>query len=540
MKEIEILVEVYDDIKSIKDKFKDFKYIGLKHTIDEYYYDPKREELKPNKNNELNHCLRLRTTNNEYSITYKDDVFDNNKWLYSNEYETKVENINITREIFNKLGLKKFIEIDGKKLGIYFLSNVTTMENYFNSEIDPNTKDIVSIDLSHFNTANVDNMAQLFYGCESLQSIYPLNSAEDSLYFDTSLVTNMNSMFYGCENLRLLILSNFETSLVSDMGSMLYGCGSLESIDLSSFDTSLVTNMKSIFDGCSSLKILDLSHFNTSKVSNMDSMFSGCKLLKYLDISTFNIENIKEISDLFEETDNLSYINVFDIKDNEDKLFSNILIDEWEQHQNLTVCQREKFIIKGVLNSECCYFNVTSEQCESSNYITVYFGEKANYDNGFAFNEKGEEIRKGIDFIINGNHDKKINGNEKLNIRKGTKIEIYFSSSITSLENYFSSAIDPNMRKIISIDLTHFNFSSITSMSKTFYGCNLLKTMLLYGVDTSKVTDMSSMFEGCSSLEVLDLSNIDTSSVTDMSSMFSGCESLKVLDISHFNMEKII
>jgi len=115
MKEIEILVEVYDDINDIKDRFKEYNYIGLKHTIDEYYYDPKREELKPDKNKELNHCLRLRTTNNEYSITYKDDIFENGKWLYSNEYETKVENIDITREIFNKLGLKKLIEIDNKK-----------------------------------------------------------------------------------------------------------------------------------------------------------------------------------------------------------------------------------------------------------------------------------------------------------------------------------------------------------------------------------------------------------------------------------------
>ena len=115
MKEIEILVEVYDDINNVKEKLTKFEYIGLKHTIDEYYYDPKRDELKPDKNNQLNHCLRLRTKDNEYCITYKDDVFDNDIWLYSNEFETKIENIDITREIFYKLGLKQFIIIDNKK-----------------------------------------------------------------------------------------------------------------------------------------------------------------------------------------------------------------------------------------------------------------------------------------------------------------------------------------------------------------------------------------------------------------------------------------
>ena len=440
---------------------------------------------------------------------------DESKIEMINEFRNKSDSYFIINRDYNKtLNSKdKLNIIAGKQLGIYFLSNVTTIENYFNSEIDTNAKYIVSVDLSHFNSSNVDNMAKLFYGCESLQSVSTIGSAEDSLYFDTSLVTNMNSMFDGCGNLNSLILSNFETSLV--------------------------TNMNSIFKGCSSLKILDLSHFDTSKVSNMDNMFSGCKILQYLDISTFNFQNITGISNLFDETDKLSYINIYDIKDNEAKTFLNVLMDGWEEWENLTVCQREKMITKGVINNECCYFNVTSEKCESSNYITIYFGENTDYDNGFAFNEKGEELRKDIDFIINRNHEKKIKGNEKLAIRKGTKIEIYFSYNITSLENYFSSSIDPNMKRIISVDLTHFNFSSITSMSKMFYGCNSLKTMLLYGVDTSKVADMSSMFEGCNSLEILDLSNIDTSSVTDMSSIFSGCESLKVLDISHFNMEKI-
>ena len=36
MKEIEVLVEIFDDINAIKEKFKKFKYVGLKRVIDEY------------------------------------------------------------------------------------------------------------------------------------------------------------------------------------------------------------------------------------------------------------------------------------------------------------------------------------------------------------------------------------------------------------------------------------------------------------------------------------------------------------------------
>lgn len=129
MKEIEILVEVYDDVEKIKEIFKKFNYIGLKKTIDEYYYDPKRPELKPDQNNQLNHCLRLRTKNDEYSITYKDDVFEKGKWLYSDEYETKVESIGMIKEIFNRLGLVKFIEIDNEKETYVFEKYEIVIEN---------------------------------------------------------------------------------------------------------------------------------------------------------------------------------------------------------------------------------------------------------------------------------------------------------------------------------------------------------------------------------------------------------------------------
>ena len=115
MKEIEILVEVFENIDVIRQKFKDFEYKGNKLTIDEYYYDPMRDDLKPDKDNQLSHCLRLRRKNDDYSITYKDDVFENGKWLYSNEYETRVESIDMIKEIFNRLGLIKFIEINNEK-----------------------------------------------------------------------------------------------------------------------------------------------------------------------------------------------------------------------------------------------------------------------------------------------------------------------------------------------------------------------------------------------------------------------------------------
>ena len=116
MKEIEILVEVYSSPEFVIKKLEQFECSGMQETIDTYYYDPLRANLKPNDELEINECLRLRTKGNNNYITYKVDHFDDNgKWLYSDEYETKIDDIFIIRTILEKLGLKNLLSIHNSK-----------------------------------------------------------------------------------------------------------------------------------------------------------------------------------------------------------------------------------------------------------------------------------------------------------------------------------------------------------------------------------------------------------------------------------------
>ena len=115
MKEIEILVKVNEDIDKVNEVLSSFKYVGTKSFFDEYYYDPNNDELKPDSNNRLTRCLRLRTVEDTYTITYKKDVFDDDKWLYSDEYETKVDSIINMRLILDNLRFKKLLEIKSTK-----------------------------------------------------------------------------------------------------------------------------------------------------------------------------------------------------------------------------------------------------------------------------------------------------------------------------------------------------------------------------------------------------------------------------------------
>ena len=61
-------------------------------------------------------------------------------------------------------------------------------------------------------------------------------------------------MFRGCSSLKSIDLSSFNTTNVNDMSGMFSCCSSLKSIDLSLFNTNNVTNMSRMFNGCSSLK----------------------------------------------------------------------------------------------------------------------------------------------------------------------------------------------------------------------------------------------------------------------------------------------
>ena len=48
MKEIEILVKLYSSLEEAKEVLKKFDFINTQDTTDIYYYDPLRNELKPN------------------------------------------------------------------------------------------------------------------------------------------------------------------------------------------------------------------------------------------------------------------------------------------------------------------------------------------------------------------------------------------------------------------------------------------------------------------------------------------------------------
>ncbi|WP_438754918.1 bacterial Ig-like domain-containing protein [Enterococcus sp. DIV1059_2] len=192
-------------------------------------------------------------------------------------------------------------------------SNVRDMYRMF-----INTHSLSSVDVSNFDTRQVQDMSEMFYGTGI--------EALDLSSFDTSQVTNMNGMFF-LSNLKQVNLANFDTSQVVDMGSM-FSRANFTSIDVSSFETSQVTNMASMFDRAGEVSSLDLSNFDTSKVRDMRYMFNGLAELASLDVSSFDTAQVQNMASMFTGTQSLTNINLssFDtsLVKNMDNMFEGI------------------------------------------------------------------------------------------------------------------------------------------------------------------------------------------------------------------------
>ena len=164
-------------------------------------------------------------------------------------------------------------------------------------------KDLTSLDLSSFNTANVTDMRYMFDGCSSLihLNVSPLNTAN---------VTNMKGMFAECTALTSLDLSSFNTANVTDMRLMFSECTDLTSLNLSNFNTTNVTTMAYMFNECIALPTLDLSSFNTANVTDMEGMFKDGESLVDLDISSFDTSSLYILDEMFMNCTSLTELNL--------------------------------------------------------------------------------------------------------------------------------------------------------------------------------------------------------------------------------------
>ena len=338
-----------------------------------------------------------------------------------------------------------------------------------------------SLDLTNFNTAKVTDMGNMFYGCSALTSL-------DLTKFNTAKVEFMYHMFEGCSALKSLDLTNFNTAKVTDMSFMFYGCSALTSLDLTNFNTAKVVKMGFMFEGCSALTSLDLTNFNTANVTDMSFMFYGCSALTSLDLTNFNTAKVEFMDNMFEGCSALTTIYASDKFDTDNVKYGSDMF---------TGCKSLKDYSDSKTDHTYAYCGGTD------GYFTPGGCGYAEFDNAtgtLSFRYKGVKPEGAYDLNVGGSDPE-------------------------------WKTLGTNVNKVV-FDASFAN-ARPTSCYYWFCGCSKLTDIEgIENLNTEKVTNMNSMFDRCSALTSLDLTNFNTAKVSDMSYMFMGCSALTTIFVS--------
>ncbi len=351
---------------------------------------------------------------------------------------------------------------------------------------------LISLDLSGFDTSNITSMSGMFVECSSLVNL-------DLSGFNTSNVTTMNGMFGECSSLTSLDLSSFNTSNVTDMDDMFYGCNSLTSLDLTSFNTGNLTTMHTMFMECSSLSSLDLSSFTTSNVTDMSGMFQDCNSLKNLDLSSFDTRNVTGMIGMFNNCSNLISLDL----SNFDTGNVTNMTHMFARCEKISYIDLSSFDTSNVRSMRCMF-----QACRSLTSLDL-----SNFDTSNVTDMMGMFW----------------------SCQSLTSLDLsnFNTGNVTDMSFMFISDY-----RLTNLDISNFNTSKVTDMTEMFGLCSGLTSLELGSFDTSNVTKMEGMFAACDNLQNLNLSSFNTSKVTNMYEMFVYC-GLDSLDLSGFDMGSV-
>lgn len=155
----------------------------------------------------------------------------------------------------------------------------------------------------NFNISTVRSTYKMFMNCNSLVSI-------DVSTWDTHNVEDFSYMFSGCTNLTSLNVSRWNTGNAKKMDYMFNECNNVTALDVSNWEIGNVTTLLRTFSGCEKITTLDVSNWDTGKVRNMCAIFERCKGLTAIDVENWNTESAINMSYIFSECINLRTVNV--------------------------------------------------------------------------------------------------------------------------------------------------------------------------------------------------------------------------------------
>ncbi|MDQ0567967.1 BspA family leucine-rich repeat surface protein, partial [Mycoplasma yeatsii] len=236
--------------------------------------------------------------NETLKFIYKDNIIELNIGIFNNQ-KRKHTYKDITKKEVIKIGyfinsnglfqIQKFNKVT-KKVPDNLPSAIEDLSKAFYDN-----KNAFIIGIQNWDTSNVTNMSEMFYGAEKFN--------QDVSMWNTSNVTNMSGMFRDAYSFN----QNINTKITVKEDQTSY----------KAWDTSKVTNMSRMFSSARKFN-QDISDWDTSKVTNMSYMFSSAySFIK--NINSWDTSNVTNMSGMFQNAE----------KFNQDISKKKIWIDTW-------------------------------------------------------------------------------------------------------------------------------------------------------------------------------------------------------------------
>lgn len=188
-------------------------------------------------------------------VTSYDDPDINHEYAIAGDYVVTIDGIAETW-YFNNSGSKDNI-IEVRDLGH---TGLITLERAFTS----------CSNLEKFAggyTREVTSTFNMFLHCTSLTDI-------DVSEFDLTNMVTVKAMF-GNTRPTSLDLSKWNTGNIEDFSFLFWKISTLTSLDVSNFDTSKATSMAAMFRSMDQMTSIDVSNFDTSNVESFSYMFAS-------------------------------------------------------------------------------------------------------------------------------------------------------------------------------------------------------------------------------------------------------------------------
>ena len=417
------------------------------------------------------------------------------------------------------------------------MRSVITMEQmfYYSFSYSKNVN-WVEINFSEADIRSVATMYEMFYYFCYWNNITTnlIDIKWNNTKFTSSL-SNMSNMFYYSYGITWLDLSSFDSSNVNNMSYMFNNARDLRTIYVwSRFRTNNVTSSSSMFYNATSLVGWRWTTYNSSNpmdktYARVDKVWEPWYFTKkwewtvatLLPWQEFNAK-IKTMAKWSNATYNDSDSYIKRIK----KGTSNQLIDLQSSngtYEIVSTTYSEKPVYAWYIDSEkTIYYYSTADEIDMN----------TDASNMFAKLTKLEEVE--LEWIKThgvSNMTSLFQNDESLT---WLDLNNFDASSATNMQNMFNWC-----GGLKSVNLSNANMSRVTNITWIFGGCSNLESVDFSNADIRSLTSFASIFPGLPKLREVNFHKVNLNSLESTQGMFWWISSLKYADFSDANLKRV-